>query len=162
MERQMATTSATPERLAKVKDAVDFLRAAGHEEEAVAVESLLPPPKPRRLPPVPPRSEHDLVPIAEAAARLGLSRNAVQRRIEIGVLEGVRDERNGYRFVTNTSLDRLLDLARAQEAIASFPYYLDAGPVDPDSLLGQMLRAAEELDLEGDAAELDKPERKRA
>ena len=61
----MATTSATPKSLAKVQDAVAFLRAAGREEEAVAVESLLPPPKPRRLPPAPPSNEHDLVPIAD-------------------------------------------------------------------------------------------------
>ena len=147
----MATTSATPERLAKAQDAVDFLRAAGREEEAVAVESLLPPRKPRRLPPAPPNSEreHDLVPIAEAATRLGLSRNAVQRRIDTGLLQGTRDERNGYRFVTRASLNELLTLIHDLEVVSSTSFYLDKDQNGPDSLFAQMVRHADELDGRG-------------
>ena len=141
----MAATTATPDRLTKVQDAVDFLRAAGREEEARAVESLLPPPKPRRLPPAPPSSEHHLVPIAEAAARLGLSRNAVQRRIETGLLRGVRDDRNGYRFVTLASLNDLLALIHDLEVVSSASFYSDKDQSDPDSLFAQMTRHADEL-----------------
>jgi hypothetical protein len=110
-------------------------------------KSLLPPPKPRRLPPAPPSSEHDLVPIAEAeaAARLGLSRNAVQRRIDIGLLDGVRDERNGYRFVTRALVETLRDAQEMIAAIAVMPGDTDEDH-DPDSLLAQMLREADLVD----------------
>ena len=146
----MSTASATPETLAKVRDALAFLRRSGRDDEAAAIESLLPAARPRRLPTAPPSDERELVLIAEAAARLRLGRNAVQRRIDIGLLEGIRNERNGYRFVTRASLDRLLDMVQMQEAIMAFPYYLDAGPIDPDSLLGQLPRVVEE-----DAEDID-------
>ena len=150
----MATATTAPDTLSKLQDAIDFLRDAGREEEAQAVESLLPGPRPRRLPPKPPASEQELVPIAEAAARLGMSRNAVQRRIESGLLEGVRDERNGYRFVTRASLDELLDLIRALDVVSSSSLFRDQHPEDdPTSLTAQMIRHAEEFDREDGAAE---------
>lgn len=147
----MAATTAAPNSLAKVKDAVAFLRAAGREEEARAVESLLPPPKPRRLPPRPPATDQDLVPIAEAATRLGLSRNAVQRRIDSGLLKGARDDRNGYRFVTRASLNDLVALIHDLEVVSSASFYLDKDQDHPDSLLSQMIRHAGELDGPEDA-----------
>jgi hypothetical protein len=150
----MAVAAASPDTLSKLQDAIDFLRDAGREEEARAVETLLPSLKPRRLPPRPPESKQELVPIAEAAARLGLSRNAVQRRIESGLLEGVRDERNGYRFVTRESLNKLLDLVQVLDIVSSFSYFRDQHPEeDPTSLTAQMLRYAEGLDRDDRATD---------
>lgn len=72
----------------KLRSAANFLREAGRDAEANAVEALASPIT-RRMPSKPPSA--DLIPIREAAERLGLSRNAVQRRIEQGVLDGVKD-----------------------------------------------------------------------
>ncbi|HEV2109462.1 MAG TPA: hypothetical protein VGR16_14480, partial [Thermomicrobiales bacterium] len=97
----------------KLRSAVAFLREAGREDEAAAVEGLLPPIR-HRLPTRPPAD--DLIPIREAAERLGLSRNGVQRRIELETLDGVKDPDNGYRYVTRASLERNLrnaEIARA-------------------------------------------------
>jgi hypothetical protein len=143
----MATATAAPDTLTKIQDAIAFLRHAGREDEANAVESLLSPQRSRRLPPTPPASEQELVPIAEAAALLGIGRNAIQRRIESGLLSGVRDERNGYRFVTLESLERVLKTIRALDVISSFSYFADQHPEDdPTSLTAQMLRHADDLD----------------
>lgn len=119
-----------------------FLREAGREDEAAAVEGLLPPIR-HRLPTRPPAD--DLIPIREAAERLGLSRNAVQRRIELETLDGVKDPDNGYRYVTRASLERNLRNAEIARVLAT-PLFDDDEPIPPDSLLGQMLRDAERLD----------------
>jgi hypothetical protein len=141
----MATASATSNTLAKVREALAFLRESGREDEAAAIESLVPAVRPRRLPTAPPPDERELVPIAAAATRLGLSRNAVQRRIDIGLLEGVRDERNGYRYVTRRSLEALKDAQEMIATIAIMPGDADRDH-DPDSLLAQMLREAKTID----------------
>jgi hypothetical protein len=112
----MAISTETDRR---IEAAIAHLRQAGLEDEARAVEELLAAhrPAPRRLPPTPPAG--DLVPIAEAARRLGLSRNAVQRRIDSGFLAGERDPENRYRFVSRASLERLLEFQRGVEVIAA-------------------------------------------
>src|SRR5688572_14884984 len=55
-EWRMATVTAAPDTLTKIQDAIAYLRDAGREDEANAVESLLPAARPRRLPPTPPVS----------------------------------------------------------------------------------------------------------
>lgn len=128
----------------KIRSAANFLREAGRGDEADVVEALAPPIR-RRMPPRPPAA--DLIPIREAAERLGLGRNAIQRRIEQGMLDGVQDPDNGYRFVTRSTDERTLRTDESMRILAQ-PLLDDEKPIPHDSILGQMLRAAEQLDAE--------------
>lgn len=125
-----------------IRSATNFLRAAGRDIEAEAVEALTPPVR-QRLPTPPPAD--DLLPIGEAAERLNLSRNAVQRRIEQGMLDGVKDPGNGYRYVTRESVEQQIRDAETVTRLFEFPFYED-DRIDPESVLGQMLVAADMLD----------------
>jgi DNA-binding transcriptional regulator LsrR (DeoR family) len=51
---------------------------------------------------------HDFIPVAEAAARLGMSRNSVKRRLQVGLLRGYVDDTNGYHYISVDSIERLL------------------------------------------------------
>lgn len=126
----------------QLRSAAEFLRDAGREAEADAVAALAPPIR-RRLPTRAPAD--DLLPIGEAAERLGLSRNAIQRRVEQGMLDGVKDPGNGYRYVTRGSVEQQIRDAETVTRLSNFPFYEDER-IDPKSILGQMLVAAEHLD----------------
>lgn len=128
----------------KLRSATNFLRAAGRDVEAEAVEALTPPVR-QRLPTKPPAD--DLLPIGEAAERLNLSRNAVQRRIEQGMLDGVKDPGNGYRYVTRESVEQQMRDTEMVRILAQ-PLFDDEEPIPRDSVLGQMLLATARLDTE--------------
>jgi hypothetical protein len=136
----MALSVTTEERLAS---AVAYLRKAGHEEEARAVEALLNG-RPRRRASSP--KDHEPVPITEAAEQLGFSPKSIRREIELGMLDGIGDASNGYQFVTRASLDYRLETQRALAIVAApLPGEPELKPGEA-SLLAQMHAHAAELD----------------
>lgn len=46
--------------------------------------------------------------VGDAAKRLKLSPNSVKRRLAAGILKGYQDPENGYHYITNESIERLL------------------------------------------------------
>jgi predicted transcriptional regulator len=46
--------------------------------------------------------------VGDAAKRLNLSPNSVKRRLTAGILKGYEDSENGYHYITNESIERLL------------------------------------------------------
>jgi len=69
----------------------------------------------------PVRTEHKFIPVAEAAERLGISRNSAIRRIKSRRLEGYQDPENGYYFVSERSVEAVLRRLKALRAAASLP-----------------------------------------
>jgi hypothetical protein len=61
------------------------------------------------------------VPVAEAADRLGISRNSVKRRLAAGILRGYTDPSNGYQYVSEASLAELVQLLARVRAAALLP-----------------------------------------
>ena len=113
----MATALTAEER---VETAIAYLREAGREEEAEAVERLLTERRPVRRPPRPEAEEaEELVAIAETARVLGTSRKRVSRMIELGLLAGAGKSPDGYRFVRRSSLDEELDRRRRMAIVAT-------------------------------------------
>jgi hypothetical protein len=89
------------------------------------------------------------IPVAEAAARLALSRQEIQRYLEVGLLTEEPDPDTGEPLVTNASIAKLVETKRNLAAIVPFSWEAEE-LTDPNSLLGQML-AANRREEEDDA-----------
>ncbi len=63
----------------------------------------------------------EFVSVSEAAERLGISRNGVKRRLDVGLISGYADPTNGYRYVSVASLDRLQRQLEELQRVASLP-----------------------------------------
>ena len=147
----MATTIATTAE--RLQAAIAYLRQAGHEDEARAVEALLQEREPARRRPSTPRVE-GMVPIAEVAKQLGTSRAGVQRRIDLGMLVGERDPETGDRFVTRQSLADYLEGQALLERIAQPIGGIELAEPEP-TFLWEMLAEGIRQDELRVAAELE-------
>lgn len=56
--------------------------------------------------------------VGDAAKRLSLSPNSVKRRLTAGILKGYQDPENGYHYITNASIERLLQNRRQLQLAA--------------------------------------------
>jgi hypothetical protein len=56
--------------------------------------------------------------VGDAAKRLELSPNSVKRRLTAGILKGYQDPENGYHYITNESIERLLHNRRQLQLAA--------------------------------------------
>ena len=56
--------------------------------------------------------------VGDAAKRLNLSPNSVKRRLDAGILKGYQDPENGYHYITNESIERLLHNRRQLQLAA--------------------------------------------
>jgi hypothetical protein len=76
------------------------------------------------------------VPLAEAAARLGLPRKEIRRYVESGLLQAEADPTTDAMVITNASLTRLLETQRVLTIVGqSLPGDIEES-LNPDSLLG--------------------------
>ena len=65
--------------------------------------------------------EADFIPIADAAARLGISRASAIRRVRAGRLGGYRDPGSGYYYAHKAAVAATLRRLQALRAAASLP-----------------------------------------
>jgi hypothetical protein len=56
--------------------------------------------------------------VGDAAKRLNLSPNSVKRRLEAGILKGYKNPENGYHYISNESIERLLHNRRQLQLAA--------------------------------------------
>lgn len=128
---------------------LDLLHELGLEEQARQYEGLLRGELPSEREPTSPSAPIlGAVPVAEAAVRLGLSPKEAHRHVALGLLKAESDPAAGEYLITNASIAWLLEARHDLATIVPFPWEADE-PIDPDSLLGQML-AANRRDEEDD------------